>query len=106
MKLSIYSLAFCVVVLGNSSYSQSTLLKPGKTLEGKLLKGENHVYTIKLLEGEYAECVVMQKGVDLAIDVTDPSGKKLKTFDSPNGTEGPEPVSIEALHAGIYKLNI
>ena len=81
-------------------------LETGKTIQKKLLKGENHLYTISLQKGEYAECVVMQKGVDLAIDVNDPSGKKIKTFDSPNGKDGPEPVSIEALQTGKYQLHV
>ena len=92
--------------LSLASFGQSTELIPGKSIERKILKGENHLYTITLRKGEYIECVVMQKGVDLAIDVNDPAGKKLKTFDSPNGTDGPEPVSFDAMQSGKYQLHI
>lgn len=90
----------------SSSYGQSMGLEPGNTIEKKLPKDEIHLYIMSLKKGEYAECVVMQKGVDVAIDVTDPSGKKLKTFDSPNGQNGPEPVSIIALQSGNFELKI
>lgn len=93
-------------VLSVASYGQSTVLIPGKTIEKTMLKGENHLYTISLKKGEYVECVVMQKGVDLLIDVIDPSGGKMKTFDTPNGADGPESISIEVEQTGKYELKI
>jgi len=100
MKLTIFLLiAISSTVLSVASYGQGNVLIPGKPIDRKMLKGENHLYTISLKKGEYAECVVMQKGVDLAIDVKDPSGKKIKTFHS-------KLVSIEALQTGKYELKI
>jgi erythromycin esterase len=107
MKTTIFlSIVILSVFVSGISYGQGTELIPGKPITVKILKGENHLYTITLRKGEYAECVVMQKGVDLAIDVNDPAGKKLKTIDSPNGIDGPEPISIEALQNGKYQLHI
>ncbi len=107
MKLnSFLFILISLVAISVISYGQVVTLEPGKTTEKKLLKGQNHLYTIYLNKGEYAACTFVQKGVDLAIDVSNPSGKKIKTFDSPNGKEGPEPVSIEALQTGNYQLRI
>ena len=107
MKLTIFLLiVISAFVLPVASYGQGSTLISGKIIDKKMLKGENHLYTISLKKGEYAECVVMQKGVDLAIDVIDPSGGKMRTLDSPNGTEGPEPISIEAVQTGKYELHI
>lgn len=106
MKRTIFFLILILLIIFSTSYGQTTNLDTGKTIEKKLLKNENHIYTIFLHKGEYAECIVMQKGVDVAIDVTDPSGKKIKTFDSPNGQNGPEPVSVEAIQTGNYQLKI
>jgi erythromycin esterase len=76
------------------------------TYSKKLLKNEKHVYTAALNKGAYVELIVMQKGVDLIIDVIDPKGKKIGYFDSPNGTEGPEPVTILASAKGNYQIHI
>src|SRR5215216_905016 len=87
-----------------NSFCQQQVLQPGKTYSKKLQKDENHVYTLSLDKGGYAELTVMQKGVDVAIDLIDPAGKNIKTFDSPNGTDGPEPVSFVASIKGKYRL--
>ncbi len=89
-----------------SLHAQIELLAPGKIITKKLKKGEKHEYTVALQKGEYASCVVMQRGVDLEIDVIDPSGKKVQTFDSPNGKNGPEPVFIAGSEEGTYLLQI
>ena len=89
----------------NISLAQEPL-SPGKIIWKKLLKNEIHRYFVLLKKGEAAEFTVYQKAVDLAVDVLEPSGKKMKTFDSPNGKEGPEPVSIAADISGKYSINI
>jgi len=88
-----------------TSFSQTILLE-GKTYKGKLLKNENHTYIITVEKGGEAALTVMQQGVDAAIDLFDPESKKIKTFDSPNGNEGPEPISFVALSAGNYQVHI
>ena len=47
-----------------------------------------------------------QHGVDLVIDIFGPDGKLIRTVDSPNGTEGPEPIDLTAFTSGQYKLVI
>jgi hypothetical protein len=37
--------------------------------------------------------VVEQKGIDVAVTLFAPNGQKLAEVDSPNGTQGPEPVA-------------
>ncbi len=107
MKLNVFLLTLIIsAVFSVNTFGQATKLIAGQTVEKKLLKGEDHLYTFFLKKGEYATLVVMQKGVDLAVDIKDPSGKKLNTVDSPNGKQGPEPVSIEALQTGNYQLSI
>lgn len=98
---SLFAMLFCI-----TSFSQQQILLAGGSFSKKLLKSENHVYTIALEKGGYAALVVMQKGVDLAIDVIDPSGKKVGYFDSPNGSDGPEPVTIVPSKKGKYRLHI
>ena len=107
MKPILYFFIFLITTLvSHSSFSQEQALLAGSSFSKKLLKNEKHIYTISLEKGSYAELVVMQKGVDLIIDVTDPSGKKIGSFDSPNGSDGPEPVSVTASMKGEYKLYV
>ncbi len=82
------------------------LLIPGSEYQRRLKTNETHNYTFSLKKGEAAEFTVMQKGVDLAIDVLDPAGKRMKTFDSPNGDFGPELVFFDALKTGNYSIHL
>ena len=101
---------FAAVVLFFSSTSvhgqEPRQLAAGFTEEHTLGPNENHVYTVTLEEG----CAVLgeadQHGVDLVIDEFGPDGKLLRTVDSPNGTEGPEPIDLTAFATGQYKLVI
>ncbi len=98
----------CTVIasflLSAVTFGQSTELVPGKTIEKKIFKGETHRYTISLQKGGYSECTVMQESVDLAIDIVDPSGKKIITVDGPS--TGPEPISIKPMQTGKYELRV
>ena len=105
-KYFLLALFFGFSIISINTLAQNNLLEQGNNLEKKLLSGEKHQYTISLQKGEYASCVIMQKGVDIAIDLKNPVGKKVQTFDSPNGTDGPEPVNIIAEETGDYQLNI
>lgn len=98
--------AFVVLLLFNGYIcsSQSAELTTDKTIEKKLLKDQQHQYTVNLKWGGFLSFTAMQKGVDLAIDVLTPTGNKLKTFDSPNGARGPEAVGFDAVAAGTYKI--
>jgi CHAT domain-containing protein/lipoprotein NlpI len=50
--------------------------------------------------------VVDQRGVNLLITLYGPDGKKIADIDSPNGAQGPEPVSLIAETSGIYRLEL
>jgi enterochelin esterase family protein len=81
-------------------------LVSGWSAERTLGPGENHAYTITLQEGTAVIGQADQHGVDLVIDVFGPDGKLVRTVDSPNGTEGPEPIDVTAFSTGLYKLVI
>lgn len=72
----------------------------------KLLKGQKHYYTVRLSKDEFFETAIIQKGVDLTVDVYDPLNKLILSIDSPNGNEGPEPVSFKCEADGTYLLEI
>jgi hypothetical protein len=109
MRLTLIA-AFAAEILFCTSSSaeaqEATKLSPGFTLERSLAPSENHVYTISLEQGAAVLGEADQHGVDLVIDEYGPDSKLLRTVDSPNGTEGPEPIDLTAFASGQYKLVI
>src|SRR5258708_3952657 len=81
-------------------------LTSGLNQERTLGPGDNHVYTVTLQEGAGLVGEADQHGIDLVIDIFGPDGKLIRTVDSPNGAEGPEPVDLTAFQPGLYKLVI
>jgi len=68
--------------------------------------GEVHKYQVLLSAGQYLELVVEQRGVDVVVAALRPDGTKISEVDSPNGTQGPEPVSIGANTSGQYQVEV
>jgi enterochelin esterase-like enzyme len=105
----IWITAFAVAILLSTSPAQTqapTKLHPGFTEEHTLGPHESHEYTITLDDGAAVLGEADQHGVDLVIDEFGPDGKLIRTVDSPNGTEGPEPIDLTAFAPGEYKLVI
>jgi erythromycin esterase len=74
--------------------------------EAELKSGESHPYLLSLKRGESAEVGIKQRGIDVVIDVIDPSGKLLETIDSPTGRNGDEAIEIIAQLDGRYTLRV
>src|SRR5215470_15532150 len=83
-----------------------TTLEPGTPLERTISQNESQTFNITLTENQYLQFVVWQNGIDLIVRVFSPSGKSLGEFDSPNGGDGPENVSIVAVSAGSYRITV
>jgi enterochelin esterase-like enzyme len=109
MRLTgIAAFAAATVLLASASAKgqEPRRLSPGFTEDRSLSTGENHVYVISLDDGAAVLGEADQHGVDLVIDEFSPDGKLIRTVDSPNGTEGPEPIDLTASGTGQYKLII
>src|SRR5207302_10360875 len=79
-------------------------LQLGTPIERTLAAGQSHRYTIKLEQDQIAQLVVDQRGIDVIVRVFSPGGRRLGEFDTPNGTEGPENVTVIAETAGGYRI--
>ena len=82
------------------------VLAPGKPIERELARGESHSYRLRLAAGQFCRVVVDQHGIDAVVTLYGPDGKQLVEVDSPNGTQGPEPVSLVAEITSSYRLAV
>ncbi|MGH9941319.1 MAG: CHAT domain-containing protein [Pyrinomonadaceae bacterium] len=82
------------------------VLEPGKPIERELAGDAAHSYRITLAANQFLHVVVEQKGIDVVVALFAPDGKKVAEVDSPNGTQGPEPISVLAEAAGSYRLGV
>jgi tetratricopeptide (TPR) repeat protein len=81
-------------------------LTAGQPLESNLKGEESQSYEIKLATDQFLHVVVEQKGIDVVVALFGPDGKKLAEIDSPNGAQGPEPLSWIAVESGAYRLEV
>ena len=88
-----------------SQDKQSELIL-GKKVSELLKAGEKHKYIVKLEKDQFAFFRLEQKGVDAMITTFDPDGKKIESFDSPNGRKGDELVTLFTGKKGSYVLEV
>ncbi len=93
-----------LLLLAAANVFAQKALTPGQKLNEQIKDNEKNTYTVSMQNGGFFSCSVIQRGRDLAIDLVSPSGKPIKTFDSPNGANGNEPIVFDALEKGNYKL--
>ncbi|MBX7221584.1 MAG: CHAT domain-containing protein [Blastocatellia bacterium] len=81
-----------------------TGLSVGAPLEKPMAGGEQHLYQVRLRPSQLLQVTVVQKGIDVLVQVSDPQGKQLVEVDSPYGPRGPEIVKLIADSEGEYRL--
>lgn len=81
-------------------------LEPGKSFACEMKGGDASRYQITLMNGQLLKLTVEQRGIDVLITTFSPDGAKMSEFDSPNGGQGPEPVSIAAKTSGIFQIEV
>jgi len=82
------------------------LLEPGKPISEELSGGLARSYRLSLTAGQYVYVVVEQHGIDVVVTLFGPDGKEVIAIDSPNGTEGPEPLRVVVETSGDYRLEV
>jgi CHAT domain-containing protein/Tfp pilus assembly protein PilF len=86
------------------SSQESNSLEPGKPAERELSGGQSHSYKITMTSGQYLRIVVEQRGVDVAVALFTPNGKKISEADSNHLIEGSETVSAITEMPGAYLI--
>jgi len=85
---------------------ESSELRLNTEVEAHLGSGQTHSYHLSMDEEMFVFAMLNQIGIDLKITAIGPDGEEIGEFDSPNGTNGPEPISFNSDKNGIYKLVI
>jgi hypothetical protein len=80
------------------SAQESVSLETGKP------GGQSHFYKITMISGQYSHIVVEQRGIDVAVALFTPDGKKIIEVDSNQTTVGAEAISLIAEAAGAYRI--
>jgi CHAT domain-containing protein/tetratricopeptide (TPR) repeat protein len=75
-------------------------------VERELKGGESHAYSISLAAGQFLHALVEQKGIDVEVVLSGPDGRQLSVADSPNDLWGPEPITLVAEAAGVYRVSV
>jgi len=86
------------------SAQESISLEPGKPVERELSGGQSHSYNVTMSSGQYLHIVVEQRGVDVAVELFAPDGKKIREVNSNPLIEGSETVSVIAEAPGAYRI--
>ncbi|MCY7377147.1 MAG: CHAT domain-containing protein [Pyrinomonadaceae bacterium] len=111
MKQPTFRLLFFVLIIIQLSifnFAQSTNqpLEQGKPVERELKGGETHAYSIQLKTNQLLNLIVDQRGIDVIVILFAPDGKQLAEIDSPNGSQGPEQMTIISEQVGEYRLKV
>jgi CHAT domain-containing protein/tetratricopeptide (TPR) repeat protein len=80
-------------------------LKLGAPIERELAGGEAHSYRVSLRAGQYLQVLVDQKGIDAAVSLFAPDGKKLSEVDN-NPSVGSESIFVVADATGDHRLEL
>jgi hypothetical protein len=81
-------------------------LQSGASIEHTLAAGQTQRFSINLEKDQFLQLVVEQHGIDVLVRVFSPEGKTVGEFDSPNGKEGPENISLVSEAAGLYRIDV
>jgi erythromycin esterase len=77
-----------------------------RPIERTMRGGEVHRYQISLTAGHYLNLVVDQRGIDVVVIALGPDGTMIREVDSPNGSQGPEPLDIVVSTSGMHRFEV
>lgn len=110
MKHSGISLSLVLFLLLPLSLVQGQTQKgeliKGKTIASEIAPKEIHQYIVELDKDQFVFLRLMQQGVDIKISTYNSKGEKLEDFDSPNGKNGPELITLTSSEMGAYVIEV
>lgn len=94
------------LTLAAQSAGEVRALEPDKAVERQLAGGQSHEYQVTLGAGQYLEVTVAQRGIDVAVTLSAPDGKRIAQFDDDSRAQGRELVTQVVEAAGGYRLTV
>lgn len=86
--------------------TEKGVLIQNKLQASELSEGEVHIYTIPSDGDQFMVLTLDQIGIDVNISVNSPSGVRVAYFDSPNGKNGPENMTLVTKVQGDFTFEI
>jgi len=103
--LKLFGPIVLILLVNITSFANNDLKKEDFIIR-ELRSGEKHIYVIHSNTNQFLNLIVNQISIDVFVRVYDPNGKCVYEVDSPNGSNGIEPVYCVLSDAGDYKLEI
>jgi len=88
------------------SAQEDNSLEPGKPIQREISGGQAHSYKITMTSGQFLHIVVKQQGIDVAVALLTPDGKKIIEADSDQMIEGSENISAITEAPGAYLIEV
>jgi CHAT domain-containing protein/Tfp pilus assembly protein PilF len=101
-----HSLFPATSLLAEQTGQEATALEPGKPIERELSGGQKHTYQLALAEGQYANVIVEQRGIDVAAQLYGVDGQLIANIDFESRNQGQEKIEVVAEAAGGYRLEV
>ena len=89
---------------GQPKAREVTALEPFKPIEHELAGEQRHTYQITLAQGQYADVIIEQRGIDVVVQLLGTDGKLVAEVNSEIRTHGEEKIELVAETAGTYGL--
>jgi tetratricopeptide (TPR) repeat protein len=88
------------------SADEELSLEPGKPIERELSGGQSHFYKITMTSDQYLHIVIEQRGINVAVALFTPNGKKISEENSNPVIEGSEAALTIAEITGEYMVKV
>src|SRR5262245_56582026 len=98
--------AAIVLAVSPAARDQGTSLELSQSIVRSLSGGESHLYHVSLKAGDHASLTVDQRGIDVAVQVTDPSGSVIADFDAEARRYGQEHPEVFSAEAATYQVKV
>ncbi|PYT01151.1 MAG: hypothetical protein DMF63_04165 [Acidobacteria bacterium] len=106
LGISLLILLLLGLVPDLAGQSPAQTLEVGKGIERELKGGESHLYRMRIEANQFLSAAAEQKGIDVVVILSDPTGTKVKEVDSPNGTKGIEPLWYVTVIGGDFQIDV
>lgn len=99
---------FIGLIIGGLCHAQTDqgALVQNQPQTAELKDGETHIYSVSSEGDQFMVLVLEQMGIDVHIVAKSPEGKQVAYFDSPNGQNGPEKMTLAAEESGVYTFEV